>query len=78
MTFFIQETKLCNFADDTTIYSFLSNYKEAAQKLFNDTHIVLNWFKVNSTVANPGKFQIMFLGAKIDNGKITFAIETSK
>ena len=26
-------------------------------------------------VANPGKFQIMFLGSKIDNCNITFAIE---
>ena len=26
-------------------------------------------------VANPGKFQIMFLGSKIDNSKITLAVE---
>ena len=75
MIFFIQETKVCNFADDTTIYSCSLNFKEAAHKLSNDTHIVLNWFKVNSMLANPGKFQIMFLGSKIDNSKITFAIE---
>ena len=29
-------------------------------------------------VANPGKFQIMFLGSKIDNSKITFAIENKQ
>ena len=29
-------------------------------------------------VANPGKFQIMFLGPKIDNSKITFAIENKQ
>ena len=29
-------------------------------------------------VANPGKFQIMFLGSKIDNCKITFAIENKQ
>ena len=29
-------------------------------------------------VANPGKFQIMFLGSKIDNSKITFAIEKNQ
>ena len=75
LIFFIQETEVCNFADDTTIYSYSLNYKEAAHKLSNDTHIVLNWFKAYSMVANPGKFQIMFLGYKIDNCKITFAIE---
>ena len=75
LIFFIQETEICNFADDTTIHSCSLNFKEAAHKLSNDTHIVLNWFKVNSMLANPGKFQIMFVGSKIDNSKITFAIE---
>ena len=29
-------------------------------------------------VANPGKFQIVFLGSKIDNSKSTFVIENKK
>ena len=78
LIFFIQETEVCNFADDTTIYSCSLNYEEVADKLSNDTYIVLNWFKVNSMAANPGKFQIMFLGSKIDNSKITFAIENKQ
>ena len=40
--FFIQETEVCNFADDTTIDSCSSNYEEATQKLSADTHLVLN------------------------------------
>ena len=75
--FFIHETEVRNFSDDTTIYSCSLNYKEAAHKLSNDTYIVLNWFKVNSMVANPSKFQ-MFLGTKIDNSNITFAIENKQ
>ena len=78
LIFFIQETRVCNFADDTTKYSCSLNYKEAAHKLSNDTYIVLNWFKVNSMVANPGKFQMMFFGSKIDNSKIIFAIESKQ
>ena len=42
LVFFIQETEVFNFANDTTIYSCSLNYKEAAHKLSNDTHIVLN------------------------------------
>ena len=38
LMFFIQETEVCNFADDTTIYSCSSNYEEATQKLSADTH----------------------------------------
>ena len=75
LMFFIEETDVCNFADDTTIYSCSSTYDEANKLLSNDTHKVLNWFKINSMVANPGKFQIMFLGSKIDNNNITFLIE---
>ena len=78
LIFFIQETEVCNFSDDTTIYSCSLNYKEAAHKLSNDTYIVLNWFKVNSMVVNPDKFQIMFLGSKIGNNKITIAIESKE
>ena len=78
LMFFIQETEVCNFADDNTIYSCSLNYKEAAHKLSNGRYVVLNWFKVNSMVANPSKFQIMFLGSKIDNSNITFAIENKQ
>ena len=55
LIFFIQQTEVCDFTDDTTIYSL--NYKEAAYKLSNDTHITLNWFKVNSMVVSPGSFR---------------------
>ena len=47
-------------------------------KLSNDTHLVLNWFRINSMVATPGKFQIMFLGSNFDNSKITFMIENKR
>ena len=76
--FFIQKTEVCNFADDTTIYSCSPNFEEATLKLSNDTHLILNWFTINSMVANPGKFQITFLGSNIDNSKITFMIENKR
>ena len=43
------------------------------EKLRYDTSIVLHWFSLNSMVANPEKFQIMFLGIK-DNTNLTFEI----
>ena len=39
-------------------------------KLSIDTYFVFNWFRINSMVANPIKFQIMFPGSNIDNNKI--------
>ena len=75
LMFFIQETEVCNFADDTTIYWCSPNFEEATLKLYNDTHLILNLFRINSMVAKPGKFHIMFLGSNIDNSKITYMIE---
>ena len=78
LMFSIQETEVCNFADDTTIYSCPPNFEETALKLFNETHLILNWLRINSMVANLSKFEIMFLGSNIDNSKITFIIENKR
>ena len=78
LMFFVPETEVCNFANDTTIYSCSPYFEEATLKLSNDTHLILNWFRINSMVANPGKFQLMFLGSNIDNSKITFMIENKR
>lgn len=68
---FIKETEVRNFADDTTI-----NYEEAHRKLSNDTHILLNWCRINSMVADPRKFQgSRLLGSLINNNNITFTVE---
>ena len=60
--FFIQEAEVCNFADDTARCSC-----PPTLKLSSDT---FNWFRTKSMVANPSKFQIMFLESNIDNSKI--------
>ena len=39
LVFFIQEAEVCN---DTTLYSCSLNYKDAADKLSNDSYIFLN------------------------------------
>ena len=69
--FFIQETEVCNFAADTKLHIGSPNFEEATLKLSNNTNSNLNWVRINSNMANPDKFQIMFLGTNIDNNKIT-------
>ena len=58
LTFFIKETEVRNFADDTTMYSCSLNHEEAHRKLSNATLIVLNWFRINSMVASPVKLNV--------------------
>ena len=60
LMFFIDEVEVWNFADYAATYSCFLNYWEGNQKLSDDVHIVLNCFRINSMVANPERFQIMF------------------
>ena len=56
----IQESSLCNFADDNTLSSFAKTLPEVILKLRSDLGRVLSWFSLNGMVANPDKFQVMF------------------
>lgn len=60
--FIIKNTEICNFADDTTIYTCGNNLEEVVCALKTDTIQVNHWFQINSMVANPAKFQLMYLG----------------
>ena len=61
------QSDLCNFADTMclcyTLYAGHS-FESVVSKLENNLEKILGWFFRNSMVANPGKFQLMFLGLK--------------
>ena len=60
----MDNVSVCNFADDTTIYTADKSLINVISKLENDIGNALDWFQNNSLVPNPDKFQIMFLGTK--------------
>ena len=51
------ESEICNFADDTPLYSCNMSIDEFAIRLDNDPQKLLNWFEVNGMCASPVKFQ---------------------
>ena len=53
---------ICNFADDNTMSVCSVNLPDALYRINNEIGIVLNWFCGNGMVANPHKFQLIFLG----------------
>ena len=61
---FIQDCDVCNFADDNTLFKCDKNIEKLALSLENDISNAIYWFKWNQMVANPCKFQVMFLGLK--------------
>ena len=64
---FIQNSDICNYADDTTIYSCDKILDTITQKLENDCNMALKWFAVNFMKLNADKCHRMVLGQKCDD-----------
>ena len=62
LTFFLEDSQLCNFADDNTLFASDLKLERVISRLENDIPKTLFWFESNMTVANPSKFQVMFMG----------------
>ena len=71
------ESEICNFADDNTIFICGNTIQEIVIKLENDLGCLLVWFSKNGMIANPEKFQIMFLGLS-DQRRLRLNIEGQK
>ena len=61
---FIRKSGVRNFADDNILYSVGKDIENIISDLKTDLVWVIEWFKINSLKANPGKFQFMVLGSK--------------
>ena len=71
---FILESDICNFADDNTLSSCDLSYYVVKYTLKADAIRALEWFKTNSLVANPEKFQMLILGYNdVENDFFEFA-----
>ena len=66
LTYSIIKSESCNFADDNTIYACSLNIDFVVSYLKVDTQNALCWFRDNEMVANPSKFQVMFLRLQPD------------
>ena len=62
--FFRTKSEVCKFADDNTLCSCNKSLEHLFSNLKYDLRNVLDWCKINSMKANPGKFQFMVLGVK--------------
>ena len=61
------DMEMCNFPDDTTIYSCDTNIDSVIIKLEIDLQVLLEWYTANSMSTRPSKFQITFLGLERKN-----------
>ena len=50
-----------NFADDNTLTSFARTVKNLVSILESESNCTINWFRDNSMIVNPNKFQAILL-----------------
>ena len=67
LMYITQSSSICNFADDNTIYCCNNNILDLNNTLQNEVLVFLEWFENNQLVANPDKFQLMYLGYRLNN-----------
>ena len=59
---FVNKTKICNYADDTTIYACHTDLNTIIKNLEADGSILANWFSSNFMKLNDGKCHLMIFG----------------
>ena len=57
--FFLDKTKVANYADDNTTYTVEKDIMTLLKSLESDTYTVLNWFRFNEMQSNQGKCHLM-------------------
>ena len=62
--YFLKECDVCNFADDTTLYTCDKSVKEVVRKLEHDFLICQDWYNNNNMKLNEDKCHFLMLGHK--------------
>ena len=60
----LNETEICNYADDTTIYCSHKELQEVTLRLENDTAKLSNWFAEKFMKLNEEKCHLLIFGEK--------------
>ena len=72
----IQDTDICNYADDTTIYTCDKNLDSVIARLENDSNAIIQWFADNFMKMNTDKCHLMVLGRN-SNQRVTVNVGNS-
>ena len=64
LSFLVEETEVCNYADDTTIYMCGNNLKHIVSSLEIDAQKLSTWFLDNDMNLHPDKCLLLIFGEK--------------
>ena len=62
--FEVDDTSICNFADDTTPHASGDVLKDVMIQLEHDSNTLLDWFRDNFMTLNEGKCHLLVCGHK--------------
>ena len=61
---FVHRTKICNYADDTTIFACHPDLDTIIKQLEEDSSVIVKWFSDNFLKLNDDKCHLMIIGEK--------------
>ena len=67
LSLFIQNSDICNYADDTAIYSCNGSLDNITHTLENDCNVALKWFADNFMKLNADKCHLLVLRQRCDD-----------
>ena len=72
ISFTIEQSEVCNFANDNTIFSCGNSFEVVASSLEGDMFKPMSWFKTNQMVVIATKFKVRLFGL---NSNENFVLE---
>ena len=73
---FVTDCKICNYADDTTIYVCDGNHENVINKLETETLLISEWCRNNYMKLNDDKCHLMIFGEKSNDLSIKIGSTT--
>ena len=81
---FVNHAKICNYADDTTVFACHSEFDIVIRQLEDDCSVIVKWFSDNLLKLNDEKSHLMVFGdkstettIKIGNSEIKVTMKNS-
>ena len=71
--YLVNDTEVCNYADDTTLYVGDKNLRTVLSKLEKDTLLLSDWFSDNFMKLNEDKSHLLIFGTKSDGMTLSIA-----
>ena len=69
--FLVNDTEVCNYADDTTIFAYDSDVNNAQYKLEADASLLSKWFVDNHMKQNDAQCHFILFGSKLPGTSVS-------